>query len=236
MAIYIPYTYLIGWSKLDKWYYGVRFAKNCHPNELWKQYFSSSKHVTAYRKEHGEPDVIQIRKTFESREQAHRWEGTVLRRLHRNTPFGLNCKWLNRNAYPAIIYDVHPLLGVPKSEESKLKQSLSTKGRIGWIPSEEVKERRRQKMKQKWKNGEMVSLDISRNPRMLGKKHSLESRQLMSLSQKNKKFTPETLASFRGHLRARYEASKTKCPHCDKVLAALPMGNHMKSHKTIVPK
>lgn len=24
-----PYTYLIGWSKLNKWYYGVRYSKKC---------------------------------------------------------------------------------------------------------------------------------------------------------------------------------------------------------------
>ena len=25
-----PYTYLIGWTKLDKWYYGVKYAKIAH--------------------------------------------------------------------------------------------------------------------------------------------------------------------------------------------------------------
>lgn len=42
MSIYIPFTYLIGWSKYDKWYYGVRFAKGCNPDDLWNTYFTSS--------------------------------------------------------------------------------------------------------------------------------------------------------------------------------------------------
>ena len=37
-----PYTYLIGWSKLDKWYYGCRYGINCHPDDFWKTYFTSS--------------------------------------------------------------------------------------------------------------------------------------------------------------------------------------------------
>lgn len=30
------YTYLIGWSSHNKFYYGVRYAKGSNPNELWK--------------------------------------------------------------------------------------------------------------------------------------------------------------------------------------------------------
>jgi hypothetical protein len=41
----ISYTYLIGWSKLDKWYYGVRYASNCNPDELWVKYKTSSKQL-----------------------------------------------------------------------------------------------------------------------------------------------------------------------------------------------
>lgn len=61
--IYPPYTYLIGWSEHNLWYYGVRYANSTIPeNDLWVKYFSSSKYVKDIRKEFGEPDVIQIRK------------------------------------------------------------------------------------------------------------------------------------------------------------------------------
>ena len=48
MSIYhqhTPYTYLIGWSKLNIWYYGRRTAKKCNPDEFWVTYFTSSNKV-----------------------------------------------------------------------------------------------------------------------------------------------------------------------------------------------
>lgn len=92
MTIYTPYTYLIGWSKFGRYYYGVRFAKGCHPSEFWKKYFTSSKFVTEFRKDHGEPDIIQIRKTFKTHTEACLWEGKVLKRLNVVN----DDKWLNK--------------------------------------------------------------------------------------------------------------------------------------------
>ena len=60
----IPYVYLLGWTSQNKWYYGRRTANGCNPSEFWITYFSSSKYVKQFIEEHGEPDVIQIRKTF----------------------------------------------------------------------------------------------------------------------------------------------------------------------------
>jgi len=77
----MPYTYLIGWRKQNKYYYGVRYAKGCHPDELWKTYFTSSKYVKYFVEEYGNPDLIQIRKEFESAEKALEWESRVLRKL-----------------------------------------------------------------------------------------------------------------------------------------------------------
>jgi len=77
----IPYTYLIGWSKHNKWYYGSRSSKYCHPSEFWKTYFTSSKYVNSFRIRFGEPDVIQIRKTFTKSHDCLIWEHKVLRRI-----------------------------------------------------------------------------------------------------------------------------------------------------------
>lgn len=93
MSIYQPYTYHIAWSKTNKHYYGVRYAKNCNPNDFWISYFTSSKIVQQYRKEHGEPDVIEIRKTFDSAEKARLWESKVLQKLN----VLKSEKWLNAN-------------------------------------------------------------------------------------------------------------------------------------------
>ena len=78
---HIPYTYLIGWSKFNKWYYGVRYAIGCTPNDLWVDYKTSSKYVHEFTKLHGDPDIIQIRKTFNNIESARKWEETVLIRM-----------------------------------------------------------------------------------------------------------------------------------------------------------
>lgn len=64
-----PYTYLIGWSNLNKYYYGVRYKKDCEPNDLWVLYFTSSQEVQEYRAIYGDPDVIQVRKTFKTKEK-----------------------------------------------------------------------------------------------------------------------------------------------------------------------
>ena len=86
MTIYQPYTYLIGWSAHNKWYYGVRFADysendTANPSELWVTYFTSSRHVKEFREKNGDPDIIEIRKIFPSKESARLWEHKVLRRM-----------------------------------------------------------------------------------------------------------------------------------------------------------
>jgi len=114
-----PYTYLIGWTKLNRWYYGVRFADACHPDELWVTYFSSSEYVKEFRKLHGEPDIIQVRKSFSSIEKAVLYEDKVLRRL--------NCvhndKWINRGRGGKEFYLTEC------SEETRSKISESKKGK-----------------------------------------------------------------------------------------------------------
>lgn len=78
----IPYTYLIKWTSTGAWYYGVRYAKHCHPGDLWTTYFTSSKYVKNYVQQHGQPDIIAIRRVFSSANNARQWEHQVLRRLH----------------------------------------------------------------------------------------------------------------------------------------------------------
>lgn len=87
-----PYTYLIGWSRENLWYYGVRYKKGCSPEDFWIKYFTSSKRVSKCRSIYGEPDIIQIRKTFKDSYSARRWENNVLRRLN---VVGKD-KWLNQ--------------------------------------------------------------------------------------------------------------------------------------------
>ncbi|MFA6198909.1 MAG: hypothetical protein WC679_00715 [Bacteroidales bacterium] len=86
-----PYTYLIGWSTLNKFYYGVQYGTKANPDNLWNSYFTSSKYVKEYREFYGEPDIIQVRKTFDSSEKARRFEVKVIKQLLKND----KTKWLN---------------------------------------------------------------------------------------------------------------------------------------------
>lgn len=93
----IPYTYLIGWSSLDTWYYGRRTAKDCDPKEFWKTYFTSSDYVMEFRSKHGDPDIIKIHKTFDDEDYYLRifkcvaQEKRFLRRMNVVT----SDRWLN---------------------------------------------------------------------------------------------------------------------------------------------
>jgi hypothetical protein len=76
-----PFTYLIGWKKYNIWYYGVRYANNCSPSDLWVTYFTSSNLVNEARLKFGEPDIIQVRKTFNDPHKAKLWESKVLKKM-----------------------------------------------------------------------------------------------------------------------------------------------------------
>ena len=86
------YTYLIGWSKEKKFYYGRRTRVGCDPSDLWVKYFTSSVHVQRFAEIHGSPDVIQVRKIFGiDIKRCELWEEKVLRRLDaENHQFLLN--------------------------------------------------------------------------------------------------------------------------------------------------
>ena len=118
-TIYTPFTYLIGWSHLDRWYYGVRYARGCSPEDLWTKYFTSSGVVKEYREKFGEPDIIEVRQIFNDSLQAREWEIKVLRRI------GVikNEIWLNKSdrASPPITIG-------PRTDEVKLKISQTLKG------------------------------------------------------------------------------------------------------------
>jgi len=72
---------------------GVRYARNCHPDDLWVKYFTSSSKVKTLRNNLGEPDVIEVRKTFLTKEDALKWEERVLRKCR----VLKDERWLNSN-------------------------------------------------------------------------------------------------------------------------------------------
>lgn len=124
-----PYTYLIKHRPTGKVYYGFRCANKTEPHEdLWKQYFTSSSKIQQLIEETGVDSFdIEIRRVFESKEQAVLWETKVLRR----------CKvleddrWINQNVAGYIV----------PTQESRKKISDFHKGKA---KSEEHREKIRQ--------------------------------------------------------------------------------------------
>lgn len=121
-----PYTYLIKHRPTGQVYYGVRSANKVEPHEdLWNKYYTSSPKVQRLIEETGKDSFdVEVRKVFETKEQAVAWETKVLRRckvLH-------DARWLNQNVAGYIIptaesnkkiSDFHK--GKPKSEDHKKK-------------------------------------------------------------------------------------------------------------------
>ncbi|MFA6198819.1 MAG: NUMOD3 domain-containing DNA-binding protein [Bacteroidales bacterium] len=119
-----PYTYLIGWSSLNKFYYGVQYGTKANPKNLWTTYFTSSKYVKEFREFYGEPDIIQVRKVFETKEKAIQWEFKIIQRMK----IVSSSNWLNRSLAGQKFYNTG---GFIQSEETKKKISVATKGKNG---------------------------------------------------------------------------------------------------------
>ncbi|MDD5150007.1 MAG: NUMOD3 domain-containing DNA-binding protein [Flavobacterium sp.] len=152
------YTYLIGWSTLDKFYYGVRYSKNSTPSDLWVNYFTSSDYVKKFREVYGEPDIIQVRKTFDSSKKARSWEDKVILRMK----IVHSDKWLNRNWSGKNFYNT----GFSHSDETKKKISIANTGK-------KFSEEHKQKLSIS-KSGE--------NHPMYGKKHTTQTKSKISNS------------------------------------------------------
>lgn len=89
----IPFCYLIKWTKLNKFYYGVRYKKGITPDTLWTSYYTSSEIVREFIKENGAPDVVEVRKVFSDGEAARKWETTFLKKVNAVK----SSLWLNAN-------------------------------------------------------------------------------------------------------------------------------------------
>lgn len=128
--IYTPYTYLIGWPEHNKWYYGVRFGKNCHPKDLWNSYKTSSKYVKAFLSMHGDPNIIEVRRTFGNSIDAKLWEEKVLRRMKvvQRTDF-LNRTHTNNIKSEAISNGLLKYWSLMSAEERKQRAIIMRAGR-----------------------------------------------------------------------------------------------------------
>ena len=191
------YTYLIGWSNQNKFYYGCQFGKKAAPENLWKTYFTSSRHVKAFRREHGEPDIIEIRKIFGEDGAACRlWEERVLSKLMKRRD-GI---WLNRRATSGKWF-TRPghCVGIPKSEEHRAKIRAAGVGKVNAI---DVKSGQRVRVSKQ---------EFHENPDLVGtatgRTRNAEQRKQMSDAHKGKTIPDETRKKISDSLKG-YDIGK----------------------------
>lgn len=174
MSIYQPYTYLIGWSKHSVFYYGVRYAKKCHPDDLWVTYFTSSKSVKTFRKEHGEPDIVEVRRTFDCYEKAILWEYKVLRRMN----VVKDKKWLNKHSTRAS--HIETLWQDPIFRDKITSSLLEAQNRP------EVRHKRSETFKELWKDPNYRESQAQSMSHRLEKMTTAEARKKNSDAVKSK--------------------------------------------------
>ena len=199
-----PYTYLIKHRPSGKVYYGFRAANRVEPEQdLWQHYFTSSPGVQQLIEETGKDSFdIEIRRVFETKEQAVVWETRVLRRckvLH-------DSRWINQNVAGYIvpteesrkkISDYHK--DKPKSEEHKEK---IRQGNIGKKKPPRNDEYRA--LMSKLKSG-------SNNPRY-GADVSQETRRKISEAKKGKQIAHNKGVPMTEEQKAKIKATKLSNP------------------------
>lgn len=174
-----PYTYLVKHKPTGKVYYGLRTANKVDPiNDLWNEYFTSSKKVHNLIEETGKDSFeVEIRQTFDSVEKAIAWESKVLRRcnvLEKDI-------WLNGNiaGYFLPTEEIRSKIsqyhkGKPKSEEHRRKISIANKGKKNeYAKTDEYRKK-------------MSILKSGSGNAMFGKKHSQETLEKISLKAKGR--------------------------------------------------
>jgi hypothetical protein len=232
-----PYTYLIKHRPTGKVYYGFRSANRVDPcDDLWKQYFTSSPGVQKLIEETGADSFdVEVRRVFETKEQASNWETRVLRRcrvLEDN-------HWLNQNIAGYIvpteesrkkISDFHK--DKPKSDQHKQNLSKSQKGKPKVNSKNQTPEYR----------ALMSTLKSGKNNPMYGKGCTPERAANISAAKKGKpaankgipmskeqkqklrermvgrKVDPEVLAK-RIASQTGQKRQKLHCPHCERDIA-----------------
>lgn len=222
----MPFTYLIGWSAADKWYIGSRWAKGCAPSDLWSTYFTSSKYVGRFRKEHGEPDVIEIGQVFDSKKAALAHEIFLLKM---NRAKERDC-FLNK-AVGGVFDPSDPEIrrksseahrGKKQTPQSRLRKSQATRGRR---QSPEHTEKIRKALTGKKLSPEhcaAISGAKRGNTNHKGKLHSEETKQKIRIAKTGALHSEETKLKMSAAHRGR-KLPLVTCPTCGKVGGATAM-------------
>ncbi len=214
LEIHMAYTYLLTHIPTGKRYYGVKYGKNSHPENLWITYFSSSKIVKDLIKSYGKDSFIaEVRKLFDTPEEAFAWEQKLIKKcnlIH-------NTNWLNEGCFGtgnltyAMKYKTkehiekvtksrlsknykHSLETREKIKEANLRRTEDWKNKIsdsltGKKQSDETIQKRSEKIKEFWSN--------PKNKEMMRKKQKdawkSGQRKTKHVSEETKRKISETL-------------------------------------------
>ena len=234
------YTYLIKHKPTGQVYYGFRSANTVAPEEdLWKKYFTSSKRVQQLVEETGEDSFdFEVRRTFDTQDQATQWETKVLRRMRVLE----SRQWLNQNIAGYIIPTEESKQKIsefhkdkPKSAEHKQKLSESQKGKPKQSKVYQTEEYRKKMSELKSGQGnarygvkvagtetarKISEANRGKTPANKGVAMTEEQKAKISASRRANpvKLSPEVIAA-RAEKQRGQKREKRYCPHCDRDIA-----------------
>ena len=134
---------------------GVRYAKECHPDDLWTSYFTSSFIVNEYRWLYGEPDIVEIRLILSSKEEVLFIEEEVLREINAVK----DSRWLNsQNAGKTFtFYDVKRMSKIQKEIQNRIEIKKAKQQRMkinNPSKNEDIKRKISEELIQMWSSPE----------------------------------------------------------------------------------
>lgn len=227
----MPYTYLIGWTNLNKWYYGCRYADGCSSDDLWKTYFTSSKYVFNFRKENGEPDIIKIRKVFDCKIDSLEWEGRVLRKLWNRREHWLNRKFDSTKYIidkDTIQSNILSKKNRSSERQEEIVKNISAGSKQGHRNrNNETKKRVSNLAKEQAKNRpESVNIQISESVKKIIENRSDEEWQKIE----GKKAKTRKKNKDLGNKRKMHHMVYCSCLHCFKLFDPGNWSKHVKLH------
>ena len=226
-----PYTYLIRWTKLNISYYGVRYAQDCDPSDLWNPYKTSSKHVAKFIADHGEPDVVQVRKTFIEVPIAQNWEHRVLKRMKAVS----NNNWLNRTDNKSIA----PQYGEDHPHYGKKGEAHHSYGKTNKGASDAQKRKWANSTSQHpWSNPEFIARNVASKS---GDNHHMKRPEVVEKVSGNNNWIFQKPGALEARSKQFIEMNKARkgthyrrvdCKHCGKDYSSVQIKQHEKRCKT----
>lgn len=200
----IPYTYILKHIPTSTYYYGCRYAKDCHPTDLWASYKTSSRHVKILIEQYGEGSFeYEVRKVFDSELKCRQWEHKVLRRLN----------VVNRAEF------------INKTDNISISTECAAKGRLNRKASQKQKEtasvlgKRNTGRKHTEETKRKVSFALLNNKYKLGKTENASTRLKKSTAKLGKP------SNAIGNTQPR-----CSCVVCKKPLTSSTIKQHVKHH------